>query len=378
MVDVRNDATQNFVTSILLAAPFFSKIPVVPEVCIYFGGKLFRGNRTIKRDTAGYEAYESPNLPPLGEVGDKIIIHEDLIRPVPPANRRFNVRTQLDTNVTTVLVYPGLQNTDLARRQLEGIVETTSRRPDSLKAAIVLSYGSGNIPTLWPDFLNTFQEAREKGVVLVNVSQCRRGGVELGIYETSALLLELGFCAANDITLEAAVCKLMSLLGDPDLSQDDVEDAYQKSIAGEQSYSTYVTKYVMKLGTLTRDKDSATLRIPGRPLEGGWTPSRVDRALLRFRGASVSNPVSRGPVTFRVYMNLDKPEDATRDHPGFVGVFRKETQEAGIIVFDVTRILTALTKPGDRASFTVFLETDGASLSWREVEVAVIAREAGA
>jgi len=78
MVDVRNDATQNFITSVLLAAPLFSKVPVVPEVCIYFGGKLLRGNRTIKRDTAGYDAYESPNLPPLGEVGDKIVIHEDL------------------------------------------------------------------------------------------------------------------------------------------------------------------------------------------------------------------------------------------------------------------------------------------------------------
>ncbi|SPF38588.1 Cytoplasmic L-asparaginase I (modular protein) [Candidatus Sulfopaludibacter sp. SbA4] len=375
MVDVRNDATQNFITSVLLAAPSFSKIPVVPEVCIYFGGKLYRGNRTIKRDTAGYDAYESPNIPPLGEVGDKIVIHEDLIRPVPPPTRRFNVRTQLDMNVTTILVYPGLQNTDLARRQLEGIIATPSIRPDGLKAAIVLSYGSGNIPTLWPDFLKSFQEAREKGVVVANVSQCRRGGVELGIYETSALLLELGFCGGSDITLEAALCKLMSLLGDPDLTQEEVEEAYQRSIAGEQSFSTYVTKYPMKPGVLERDKSGVSLRVPGRPIEGGWTPNRVDRALLRFRGASVAH-AKRGPVAFRVFMNLDKPEDASTDHPGFVGTFKKEPQETGIIVFDVTRVLVALTKPGDRASFTIFLDTDEASLSWREVEVAVVAREA--
>lgn len=374
MVDVRNDATQNFITSILIAAPSFSRIPVVPEVCVYFGGKLFRGNRTIKRDTAGYDAYESPNLPPLGEVGDKIIIHEDIIKPIPP--RKFTVRTQLDMNVTTVLVYPGLQNTDLAQRQLEGIIATNSERPDGVKAAIVLAYGSGNIPTLWPEFLRSFQEAREKGVVITNVSQCRRGGVELGIYETSALLLELGFCAASDITLEAAVCKLMSLLGDPDMTQEDIEVAYQKSIAGEQSYSTFVTKYPVKPGTLSRENNSTYLRIPGRPLEGGWTPDRLDRALLRFRGASVTN-TKRGPVSFRVFMNLDRPEDASKDHPGFIGETKKEPQESGIIVFDVTRVLKALSQAGDRASFTVFIDTESASLSWREVEVAIIAREAG-
>src|ERR1043165_844741 len=81
LVDVRNDASQNFITAILLACPSFSKIPVVPDVCIYFGGKLLRGNRTVKRDTAGYDAYESPNFPPLGEVGDRIVIHEKQVRP---------------------------------------------------------------------------------------------------------------------------------------------------------------------------------------------------------------------------------------------------------------------------------------------------------
>lgn len=150
-------------------------------------------------------------------------------------------------------------------------------------------------------------------------------------------------------------------------------------MAGEQSFSTYLTKYPVKPGRLSRDKVSVNLRVPGRPLEGGWTPNRVDRALLRFRGASVATPPGkRGPAVFRVFMNLDRAEDAGNDHPGLVGEFKKEPQESGIIVFDVTRVLTALTKPGDRASFTVFLETDGASLAWREVEVAIIAREAGA
>jgi len=377
LVDVRNDASQNFITAILLACPSFSKIPVVPEVCIYFGGKLLRGNRTVKRDTAGYDAYESPNFPPLGEVGDRIVIHENQLRPIPEAGRRFNVRKNLDTNVTTVLVYPGMQHTDLAKRQLDGLAARASERGDRLKAAIVMAYGSGNIPTLWPEWLENFRQARNDGMVIATVSQCKRGAVELGIYETSALLLELGFVAASDITLEAALCKLMVLLGDPDLTQEEVEESYQRALVGEQSSSLFLTKYSMKAGSIKRETEPTNVRVPGRPLEAGWQPSHVERALLRFRGAKLTFS-GKPPVLFSVYMNLDRLEDATPDHPGYAGQFKKEpdTRDDQIILFDITRVLTALVKAGDRAAFTVFLDTEGAEFSWNTVELAIIAKEA--
>jgi L-asparaginase len=377
LVDVRNDASQNFITAIILACPNFSKIPVVPEVCIYFGGKLLRGNRTVKRDTASYEAYESPNLAPLGEVGDWIVIHESRLRPVPETGRRFNVRKTLNTNVTTVLVYPGIQQTDLVKRQLDGLAARPSDRPDGLKAAIVMAYGSGNIPTLWPEWLESFRQARNQGMVIATVSQCKRGAVELGIYETSALLLELGFVAASDITLEASLCKLMVLLGDADLSQEEVEESYQRAVAGEQSTSVFLTKYPMKAGSIQRPAgQTANVRVPGRPLEGGWQPGQVERALLRFRGAKLTYS-KRPPVLFSVYLNLDRVEDASKEHPGYAGQFKKEpaVKEDQIILFDVTRVLTALVKPGDRASFTVVLENEGAEFSWQSVELAIIAKE---
>jgi L-asparaginase len=376
LVDVRNDASQNFVTAIVLASPKFSGIPVVPEVCIYFGGKLLRGNRTVKRDTAGYDAYESPNLEPLGEVGDRIVIHESRLRPKPDPNRRFNVRKTLDTNVTTVLVYPGIQETDLAKRQLDGLAARPSKRADGLKAAVVLAYGSGNIPTLWRVWLENFRDARNQGMVIATVSQCKRGGVELGIYETSALLLELGFVAANDITLEAALCKLMVLLGDPDLSQEEVEETYQRALVGEQSSSVFLIKYPMKAGSITRGGEVVSVRVPGRPVEGGWQPSNVERALLRFRGATL-NFSGTPPVNLSVYMNLDRPEDASLDHSGYAGQFKKEptSKEDQTILFDVTRVVTALVKPGDRASFTVFLDSEGAEFSWMSVELAIITKE---
>lgn len=376
LVDVRNDASQNLITAIMLASPKFNKIPVVPEVCIYFGGQLLRGNRTIKRDTAGYEAYESPNLPPLGEVGDWIVIHESRVRPLPDAGRRFNVRSNLDTNVTSILVYPGVQETDLVGRQLEGLAERPSERSDKLKAAIVMAYGSGNIPTLWGEWLEVFRDARKKGIVLATVSQCKRGAVELGIYETSALLLELGFVAAGDLTLEAALCKLMVLLGDPDLNQVGVEEAYQRALAGEQSTSTFITKYLLPAGSLKRETEAVNVRVPGQELGGGWLPSQVEKALLRFRGAKLEF-TDEPPVKFSVYLNLDRQADAKPDHPGYAGEFNKEptTKNDQIILFDVTRVLAALVKPGDRASFTVFLDTEGAAFSWTSVELAIIARE---
>jgi L-asparaginase len=379
LVDVRNDASQNFITAILLACPSFSKIPVVPEVCIFFGGKLLRGNRTVKRDTAGYDAYESPNFPPLGEVGDRIVIHEKQVRPMPDPRRRFNVRKSLDTNVTTVLVYPGIQQTDLAKRQLDGLAARPSERSDGLKAAIVMAYGSGNIPTLWDEWLENFRIARNQGMVIATVSQCKRGAVELGIYETSALLLELGFVAANDITLEAALCKLMVLLGDRDLTHDEVEELYQRDLAGEQSTSLFLTKYPLAAGSIKRADEAASVRVPGRPLEAGWQPSHVDRALLRFRSAKLAFP-GKPPVRFSVYINLDRPEDASPQHPGYAGQFKKEpeTREDQIILFDITRVLTALVKPGDRPSFTVFLDTEGVEFSWKSVELAIIAKESSA
>ncbi|MGZ5440641.1 MAG: asparaginase [Thermoanaerobaculia bacterium] len=377
LVDVRNDASQNFITAILLACPSFTKIPIVPEVCIYYGGKLLRGNRTVKRDTTGYEAYESPNLDPLGEVGDRIVIHTVRVRPLPDAGRRFNVRSTLDTNVTTVLIYPGIQETDLVKRQLDGLAARPSSRPDALKAAIVMAFGSGNIPTLWPAWLEDYREARSKGMVIATVSQCKRGPVELGIYETSALLLELGFVAASDITLEAALCKLMVLLGDADLTQQEVEDAYQRALVGEQSTSVFITRYPVKPGAIEwNGAQPPSIRIPGRPLEGGWEPGHVDNALLRFRGAKLGS--TEKPVRFSVYLNLDRPEDASDSQPGYAGVFKKEPtyeKRDQIILFDVTRVLTELVRPGDRASFTVFLDTPGATFSWASVELAIVARE---
>jgi L-asparaginase len=376
MVSIRNDATQNFLTSLLIANPDAARIPVIPEVVICFGGKVLRGNRSIKRDTTGYDAYETPNLAPLGEVGDQILINRSLIRPIPTG--KFFARTRLDTGVLPVYVYPGIQNTEMVKRQLAD---------PEVKAAIVMSFGSGNIPTK-PEFLDIFREARERHIVVANVGQCHRGPVELGIYETSAELLEAGFVAANDITLEAAQCKLMVLLGDPNLNdpdmepeerQEGVEREFEASLAGEQTISVYSTSYGDKGGSVdTVEGIPGRGRIRGVPSEGKWTPDTVDRALLRLRRAKVTSGDDKA-VDYRVFLNLDPDASPDNSDPGFGGKFRKwPTSDEGVVVFDVTTAFKATVKPGDRVSFTIVIDTKGGGLEWAATELAIFAEDPGA
>jgi L-asparaginase len=386
LVSVRNDATQNVLTALEIANPAASNLPVVPEVCIFFGGKLLRGNRAVKLDTVGYEAYDTPNLPPLGTAGDRIVINEGLVRPLPERGRRFNVRTSLDTNVLPVFISPGIQDTEIARSLLA---------TEGLRAAVILSFGSGNIPTR-KEFLDGFREARaEHGIILANVSQSPRGPVELGIYETSAELLEAGFVSAADITVEAAQCKLMALLGDKDATIEDNEWNFQRSLAGEQSVSLYVTHFGESSGG-SLGGASPRARIRGVAVSGAFEAGLVERALIRLRRARVSGsttaaadaqtsrkvradgPGSPAPeaIRFRIFLNLDEGAAPDESDPSFAGSFTKWPMDSeGVVMFDITRAFRSTVRLGERMSFTVILDTPTGELAWASAELAVFARE---
>lgn len=372
LVDIRNDATQNFLAALDIANPVYSGLPVVPEVCIAFGRWLLRGNRAVKRDTAGYEAYESPNFSPLGEIGDNILIDTRLIRPLPDASRRFHVRTAMDTEVTTVHIYPGIQETQFVAKQL---------MDPRLKGALVMAYGSGNIPTK-EEFLLQFVPKDRSPILVGIMSQCRRGPVELGIYDTSATLLEMGFVAAGDITMEAALCKLMILLGDPDTSLDEAKKLFAQNMAGEQSTSLYVTKYESGEKALVgaeTPKENSNFRIPGRPLEGVWRAEQIERALLRFRGSTATPAEGDKAARMRIFANLNPGQEPSDDHPGYVDPILKYPPDVQptISIFDVTDAVRSIAHPGDRISFTVFVDSSGATFSWKSVELALFVKEMG-
>ena len=219
---LRTDGKENLITSIEIAAARDNNTPKVPEVCVYFENRLLRGNRTTKYSAEHFNAFTSPNLPPLAEAGLQIRYNRNLIR-YPTVRRPLSISTKFDTGVGILRLFPGLG------RSLVHSMLTT----EGLRGLILESYGTGNAPTLawFYDELRTFIAG---GGIVLNVTQCPAGSVEMGLYETSEGLLSAGVISGKDLTTEAAVTKMMMLLGS-ELSGDRIESLLSKSICGEMS-----------------------------------------------------------------------------------------------------------------------------------------------
>ena len=196
--NIRNDGRQNMITALQLANPKHSKIPVIPEVCIYFHGELYRGNRTKKLHASGFDAYDSPNLPPLATIGENFEINTGLLRPIPTTS--ISIQTRLETDVIAIDFFPGIQDGVILDRLLD---------IKGLKGVVLKAYGAGNIPTAESVMQKINKVSSVKEVVFLVVTQCGGGKVELGLYDTSAKLLDVGCLSGVDITSEAALAKII-------------------------------------------------------------------------------------------------------------------------------------------------------------------------
>ena len=198
----RTDGKENLISAVEIAS---AKRPdgrsMVPEVCIFFGSKLLRGNRTTKSSAEQFDAFTSPNLPPLAEAGINIRYNQALIRRPEPGTP-FSIDTRLDTRVSILKIHPGIT---------PQVVKNILLGPET-RAVIIETYGSGNAPTA-PWFLDIVREARAMGKVLVNVTQCPSGCVNMNLYATGKPLLEAGTVSGYDSTTESALAKLFHLLG---------------------------------------------------------------------------------------------------------------------------------------------------------------------
>lgn len=221
---LRTDGKENLLTAIEIAAKWDSgdpeRGPLVREVVVYFGDELLRGNRAHKQDAEGFQAMVSPNFPALAEVGVHVRFRRDLLlRPVGEPRLMEN----LETGVAIIHLMPGLRSEAL-RHQLA---------MPGLRAAILRTYGSGNAPRN-SDFLGVLAEAQEQGIFLVNVSQCVVGSVDANRYVTGAGLARLGVEPSLDLTLEAAVTKLMVLAAEH-RDRESLRAAFKLDLAGEQT-----------------------------------------------------------------------------------------------------------------------------------------------
>ena len=216
---MRTDAKENLITSIEIASAYNGDEPIVSEVCLYFEYKLYRANRTTKLSASQFEAFTSMNYPPLAESGVLLNFNERLL--LRSEHNDLVVRKDLVTDIVVLKLFPGIP---------KPMVESVLRIPN-LKGVILETFGAGNAPTKdW--FIALLSEAIEKGIHIVNVTQCAAGSVLMGHYETSRLLQEIGVIGGNDITTESAIAKMMYLLG-IGLSKEEFVEYYQQSLRGE-------------------------------------------------------------------------------------------------------------------------------------------------
>lgn len=218
--DLRTDAKENLITSIKVASAHRKGKPIISEVGLYFEYKLYRANRTTKINAEHFEAFASLNLPPLAESGVHLKFNHNLIEE-PKKDLELKVQKKLDDRVFVLKMFPGI--TPL-------VVESIFQISD-LKGVIIETYGSGNAPTK-PWFIERVKKAIKKGIHIVNVTQCAGGNVIMGQYEASIALESIGVISGHDITTEAALAKMMCLLG-KQIPNNQFKELFESSLRGE-------------------------------------------------------------------------------------------------------------------------------------------------
>ena len=216
----RSDARENLITSLEIASAKQDGRPLVPEVCIYFDYQLLRGNRSKKVESMHFDAFESGNYPVLAKAGVKIDYNLAAIST--PSTGTLRLLSTFDSSVAILKLFPGI-----SPQMVDAVLNT-----EGVKAVIVETYGSGNAPTA-PWFVHSLKAAVGRGLILLNVSQCPGGMVEQGRYETSKTLADIGVISGGDITLEAAVTKLMLLLAE--FGSEETRARIGVSLAGEMA-----------------------------------------------------------------------------------------------------------------------------------------------
>ncbi len=225
---LRTDARENFITALEIAAMKENGAPKLNEVCIYFEYHLLKGNRTTKFSSSHFNAFTSANYPPLAEAGVQINLNENVLHRQSGKETIFHKK--LNQDIAILKIFPGM-----TPGYVNGILQV-----EGLKAVVMETFGSGNAPTeTW--FIEALHSAIQKGLIIANVTQCTSGTVYQGKYKTSNQLEKIGVISGQDVTTEAAITKLMFLLGNYS-DTAEIKRLFSFSLRGEMTIAALENK----------------------------------------------------------------------------------------------------------------------------------------
>lgn len=354
----RTDAIQNFVNSLYIAGYKVTGLPRIPEVVLCFWDKVLRGCRATKMSASGLDGFDSPNFPVLGKIGEHIMIDESLLNQVPKGTSELLVTEEIggkameDVHVVDVSLHPAFQAS-----QLDALLALPN-----VRGLVFRTYGVGNAqsdPKLLEALAKGIERPTGDDCVIVNVSQCPQGTVEMGLYAASSGLLEVGVISGLDLTQEAAFTKLYWTLATQ--VGGEITAQMQISQRGEQSLNLFDLRYGGSDVLAGDDRIWTGSVNPDRR----FTRSRLSKAVVRLAGLEIDG-IKEGDV-FEVKIFMNKPradEETSEEDPRCVAVVSDVwkdkkvtlladiTQKAREVIGDGAITLTLVPSADFRMSFT--------------------------